>query len=112
MPFGTITSNSVAFEPRSPGVYSDATVGFSDPKNEFRIKGGTRTKSGIVTATVTRVKESDVTEGAIVVRFSDVLTLQIQASKSADPAVLDAMASDLASFLTSGTISRLLMGEQ
>jgi hypothetical protein len=58
------------------------------------------------------LKESDVTEGSIVVRYSDVISLQIQASKAADPAALDAMASDIATFLTSGTLSRLLMGEQ
>ena len=113
MPFGTITAQTVTYEPRTPGLYSKSGLAFTDPANEFRIRGGSAGKGGNTSATVTRVQQKDITVGSGSERRSATVSLQIQAPTAGgfSAADLDSMASDIAEFLTSATISRLLQGE-
>lgn len=113
MPFGNIVAQTVTFEPRTPGLYSKSGLQFTDPANEFRVRGGTPGKGGSTSSSVTRVLQKDVTVGSSVVRKSAALSLQIQAPTDGGftSAELDSMATDIAEFLTATTISRLMQGE-
>lgn len=112
MPFGNITVNTKTFEPRQPGTYTLNTVTFGQPSNEFRIRGATPSKDGLLRTSVTRVLERDVVVGSSTVRKQCVVTLSV-ASPVADftGSEIDGLASDISEFITASTISRLMQGE-
>lgn len=112
MPFGTITVGSDNYEPRSPGVYSKSTVAYNDPRNEFRIKGSVSAKGNRV-ASVQRIIEKDVTVNGVTTRYGSTVSLQITTSPvgGLTSTEADSAVADISTFLTSGTVSRLLQGE-
>lgn len=112
MPFGTITAQTLTYEPRTPGTYVRSTVTFGSPSNEFRIRGGTVSKDGLIRTSISRVLEKDVTVGSQVVRRSVTLTCSI-VTPSADftAAEIDSLFTDVSEFITATTVSRMLQGE-
>jgi len=112
MPFGTITSGANSFEPRSPGIYSLSTVVFTDPKNEFRIRGASASGKTRTTS-VQRFVEKDITVAGVTTRLGNSVNLQVSIPEMSTLTAteVDALATDIATFLTAATISRLLQGE-
>lgn len=115
MPFGTITSQTVSYEPRQPGIYSKSGLSFDMPANEYRIKGAGRSSKSnqIVTATVTRYLQKDVAVGTAMERRNCVATLSLQlpAGGGFTATELNSLVEDISSFITDATVSRLLQGE-
>lgn len=112
MPFGTITVNSATYDPRQPGHYSKTDVTFGAPPNEFRVRGATQSKDGVLRGSVTRLLEKDASVGDDTVRKQCVVTITV-ATPSADftSSEIDGMISDISEFLTPNTLSRVLQGE-
>jgi len=111
MPFGTITVNTKSYAPRSEGLYALSTLTFGQPRNEFRIKGGTIGKDGAYRANVLRVLEKDVTVNGSPLRKGCVIQLSITAPTDFTVGDIDGLASDISEFMTSDTITRMLAGE-
>lgn len=112
MPFGTITVGASTYDPRTPGTYSKTGVTYDQPSNEFRIRGASFGKvSG--SASVQRFMQKDVTVGGALERRSCTVTLQISIPKLGgfSPVELDDLATDIATFISTNTVSRLLQGE-
>lgn len=112
MPYGTITVGSDSYASRSPGVYAKSTVSFGDPANEFRIRGASLGKDGLLRASIVRLLQKDVTTGSGTVRKAANVTITIAVPTSGfTSAELDNLALDISTFLTTDTITRLLQGE-
>lgn len=113
MPFGTITSQTKNFPPRTPGTYVDEAVAFGQPTNEFRIRGASGVgKDGRLRASVTRVIEKDIVSGSTTTRVPLVVVTSINVHPTGFTASeIDSAATDCSNFLTTDTITRLLMGE-
>lgn len=112
MPFGTITSQTKTYDPRSPGVYSLSTLAFGDPSNEYRVAGATLGKDKILRATVSRVLQKDVVEGSNTLRKQCVVQLSVAVPPSGfTSAEVDSLVEDISVFLTAGVATRLLSGE-
>lgn len=113
MPFGNITAQTITYEPRQPGTYTRSSVTFGSPGNEFRLRGATLRKDGVVSASVTRVMEKDVVLNGDTVRKNCSVSLNIQLPKEGyfTPTEIDSLAADISEFLTATTISRMLQGE-
>lgn len=112
MPFGNITIDTRTFEQRQAGIYRLSTVLFGQPTNEFRVRPGTMSKDNVIRAAVSRVLEKDITEGSSTVRRAATATLSLVTPASGfTPAEMDAMASDIASFITEAVVSRILQGD-
>lgn len=111
MPYGDITVNSKTFQPRDPGVYSLSTLTFGNPRNEFRIRGGTKGKDGSFRGSITRLYEKEVTVNGTITVPQAIVTVSITAPTAFTASELDVMTSDIDVFLTSAIITRLLAGE-
>lgn len=113
MPFGTITSQTVNYVPRSPGIYQKSTVTFGNPTDEFRIRPASAAgKDGNYRAAITRVLEKNITVGASTVKKAAVITLSINIPNTGFSAEeVDSMATDISTFITADTVSRILQGE-
>lgn len=111
MPFGTISVNTKLYDPRSEGLYALSTLTFGNPKNEFRIKGGTVGKDGAYRASILRILEKDVTVNGSPIRRGCVIQLSITAPTDFTVTEIDGLTSDISEFMTSNTITRLLAGE-
>jgi hypothetical protein len=111
MPFGTITSQTVDFAPRSPGIYTDDSVTFGNPTNEYRIRPATApNKDGNYRSSITRVLEKDLGDPAV--RKACVVTLSINIPNSGFTSTeVDSLATDISTFLTADTVGRILQGE-
>lgn len=112
MPFGNITANTKIYEPRTPGTYVLSTVTFGQPSNEFRIRGASLSKDGLMRASVIRVLQKDVIVGSASVRKESSVGLNIVVP-SADftAAEIDTLCGDISEFLTVATVTRLMQGE-
>lgn len=110
MPFGTITSQSLTYQPRAEGMYVLSTLSFSDPSNHFLMRGASKTDP--LRASVSRVLQKDIVVGGETKRISCTVTLSVVTPSSGfTPAEIDSAATDLSTFITTDTISRLLTGE-
>lgn len=64
MSFGNITIGSTVYADHGNGVYSDNSIGFSDPQNEIRVRPATAVrKDGTLDLTLTAILEKDDAEG-------------------------------------------------
>lgn len=112
MPFGTITSQTKNYEPRSPGVYSESTVSFGSPSNEYRISGASVGRDKLLRANIVRVLEKDYTVGGVTERRRLTVALSITSPSAAfTSAEIDSLAEDISVFLTASTVTRLMQGE-
>lgn len=115
MPFGTLTLQTVNYEPRKPGLYSKVGVTFADPQDNLQVRGAVPSKSGLLTAQVVRLKQKDVIDPVTgkTRRTNATVTTIIQtaADSGFTPAELDSMASDNAEFITAITVSRMMQSE-
>lgn len=113
MPFGTLTINTVSYEPRQPGIYQKAGATFNSPTDEFRLRPAVSAgKDGKLRASVSRIFEKDVTlPSGAVERDQLVVTTNVTTSARFTPAEIDARASDISEFITSVVLNRLLTGE-
>lgn len=111
MPFGTITAQTLTYEPRQPGVYTRASLTFGQPDNSFIVRGrGGNAEPA--RCSISRVLQKDIVVGGNTVRKSATVTLSI-VTPTADftPAEIDSMVADLSEFISATTVSRMLMGE-
>lgn len=112
MPFGDIVVNTKTYQPRQPGYYSESTINFGDPINEFRLSGATRDKNGLLRSSVTRLLEKDIDVNGSEVRKQLIVTLSISSPASDFTGTeIDGLAADISEFLTASTVSRLMQGE-
>lgn len=113
MPFGQISSQSITYDPRSPGVYQKTGLAFSDPKNEFQLRGYTGSKDGFLRSAVTRVLQKDVTVGSETLRKTATVEVRlvVEGGSGFTPTEIDSLATDCSNFLSTDTISRLFAGE-
>lgn len=111
MPYGTISSQTVDYAPRSPGTYTKSTLAFGQPDNSFVVRAA-NPKSEPLRAAVSRVLQKDIVVGANTSRKTATVTLSI-VIPSADftAAEVDSMATDISNFLTTDTVTRMFMGE-
>lgn len=111
MPYGTISSQSVDYAPRSPGSYVKSTNSFGQPDNSFVIRAATP-KSDPLRASVSRILQKDVVVGSDTKRKTATVTLSIVVPSADFTATeIDSMALDLSNFISTDTITRLFMGE-
>lgn len=112
MPFGTITAQTLTYEPRSAGKYTRSTVAFGNPDNSYIVRGANALSADPLRASVSRVLQKDVTVSGSVVRKTATVTLSFVAPPSDFTAAeLDSLALDLSEFITASTVSRMFMGE-
>jgi len=114
MPFGTISSQTKDYTPRSSGIYSLSTTTFSSPQDEYRMRAGSVRKDNSRTAGVTRVLQKDVTVNGVTNRIQAVVSLSVTVPNGSGftAAEVDSLALDISNFLTADTASRLLQGEE
>lgn len=112
MPFGTITAATKSYEPRTPGTYILSTVVAGQPTNEFRLRGASITKDGLLRCSLTRVLEKDVLVGGSSVRKQGIISLSVTIPAADYTATdVDSLIADISEFATATTISRMLQGE-
>jgi hypothetical protein len=113
MPFGTITAQTLTYEPRKPGVYERAGLALGSPSNEFRMSGANASAKQNKTVAVTRVLAKDVVVGGSTVRKNAVAVLNITFPNDTTftAAELDSLVADISEFLTTATLARLSAGE-
>jgi len=110
MPFGTITAQTLTYDPRSPGTYTRTTVGFGQPDNSFIVRGAS-VNNGVYRASVSKILQKDVTVNGSTVRRTSTFTSSWVTTADFTAAEIDSQASDVAEFLTSTTITRINQGE-
>lgn len=116
MPFGNITSQTITFEPRKPGVYQKAGTAIGAPTFEFRFSAGTpNKKTGMVSVSMSRISEKDWTASGTtsVVRKSMVHSVNILIPTDGSFTAADAAygVGDFAAVLTAALLQRLASGE-
>lgn len=112
MPFGTITAQTKAYEPRSEGTYTLSTVTFGQPDNSFVIRPASP-KTDVRRMAVSRIHQKDIVIGGETERITATVTVNVVVPQSGFTAEeLDSSVSDIAEFLNAGTITRILLGEQ
>jgi len=114
MPFGTITSQTKTYVPRSTGIYSESTTTFASPQDEFRMRAGTVRKDKSIAAGITRVLQKDITVSGLTTRQQAIVSLSITvpSNSSFTATEVDSLALDISTFVTPETVSRLLQGEE
>jgi len=112
MPFGTLTLNSLTYDPRDPGAYALASVTFPSPVKKLVISPVSTLKSGDKRFRVSYVHEKDVTltSGAIV-RKTMLITVNVDMSTDFTPTEVDAAILCLSDFFSATTVSRMAQGE-
>lgn len=111
MPYGSITAQTLTYDPRDDGHYVRSTSTFGSPDNSFIVRGSIP-KAEPLRASVSRVLQKDVVVGGNTVRKSATVTLSIVTPSSDYTATeIDSLVSDISEFITPTTVSRLLMGE-
>jgi hypothetical protein len=113
---GTITAQSVTYDPRKPGIYVRTGLGLGAPADEFRLSAAsTNTKAKRASIAVTRIKHKDFTPATATfpVREEALVTVNIQMplSGSFTASEIDSLAIDISEFLTADRIVRLASGE-
>lgn len=114
MPFGTISSQSISYEPRKPGTYQKSGLALGAPTDEFRLTGANpSTGRKDLTCAVTRVLQKDVTVGSDTVRKNCVVTCNITVPNdgSFTGTEIDSLVTDINTFVTSANLQRQLSGE-
>lgn len=112
MPYGNITAQTLIYEPRSAGKYTRSTVAFGQPDNSFVVRGANALSLDPLRASVSRVLQKDVTVNGAVVRKTATVTLSIVAPPADFTAAeIDSLVADLSEFISTTTVTRLLMGE-
>lgn len=113
MPFAPITVTGGTFNAAGVGEYENSTTTFGSPSDRFKIRGGTLSKDKkLVTATVSRTYQRDVTTNGVTERKSAVVQLLIQVPTTGfTSSDLDAVTNDINQFVTAANLDRLLGGE-
>lgn len=116
MPFGTLTSSTIVYEPRKPGIYERAGISIGAPRDELRFTAGRpNSKTKKVSMAVTRVKQKDFTPpgSTSVVREESNISVgfQVPSTGSFSAAEILALVQDCTNVLTALLLSRLYSGE-
>lgn len=113
MPFGTIASQTLSYNPRNNGRYVLSTLGFGDPANEFIIRPCLApSRDGKLRASIGRLVEKDITVGGVTTRMPLAAVLAFTTPRSGFTATeMDSLATDLSNFVTADTITRVFAGE-
>lgn len=113
MSFHPISVSTKTWNQVSSGKYMDSAVTFGSPANYIQISGGKlNSKTGLTTATVSRVQQKDVTVGGTTTRQTCSVQCVIQIPSGFTTTEVDALALTISDFLTVATLERLLQGEQ
>jgi hypothetical protein len=111
MAFPSFTSNSITFEPRSPGKYVDSTIALNAPTREIRFSPvGNPDKNGYRSMTATYVLEKiNATSG---VREDLVINIPVRwVGTQFSETDIDLGVAILSDILTAAVIKRLAQGE-
>jgi hypothetical protein len=112
MAFGTINLGSFVYNSVGNGEYSLSTLAFSDPANRVKITPAkTAGKSGPVQVVVLRKFEKDITTAGVTKRSSCNVSVQLSVPVGFTTTEMDAMVTEISTWLTPEIINRLLMGE-
>jgi hypothetical protein len=113
MPFGTITAQTLTYEPRRPGVYERAGLAIGSPSDEFRLSSANSSQKKDKSVAVTRVLGKDVTVNSTTIRKNAVASLTITSAPDTTftAAELDSLVADINEFVTTATLTRLFSGE-
>jgi hypothetical protein len=113
MSFHPISVSTKTWNEVAPGKYMDSTVTFGDPANYIQISGGKRnSKTGITTASTSRVMQKDVTVGADTVRRTLSVQCVVQVQDGFTTTEVDSTLLTLSDLFTVAFLERLLQGEQ
>lgn len=110
MSFGTITIGTKSFNNVGAGIYSRSTLAYGDPSDMIKISPGSRSKSGVTSATVSRHIEKDVTVSGVVSRRKMSVIVQIVAPGGFSSTEVDAALDELDTFVTATNINDILLG--
>jgi len=111
MSFGTITTASGNYVERLPGTYVKDSVTFGSPENELRIRPNSNKKTPSLA--VSRYKQSDYDNGTTTIRVNATASLQISLpAEGFSLSDIDSMVADIAEFISSANLSRMLQGEK
>lgn len=91
----------------------DSTVTFGGASNYIQISGGKRnSKTGITSASISRIMQKDITVGSVTERRSLSCQLVIQAADGFTTTEVDALVLTISDFVTTANLERILQGEQ
>jgi len=114
MPFGTLTAQTITYEPRKPGTYQKTALALGAPVDEFRFTGASPNgKSKTLSMSVTRIKQKDVTVGATTVRKPAIVTVNFQLPDdgSFTSTEGDSLLVDINEVITAALLARLASSE-
>lgn len=116
MPFGTITAQTISYEPRRPGIYQRAGLPIGSPADEFRFSGASpNAKNKKLSVSATRLREKDFTApGAVVPSRETILgtiNLQFPTSGAFTAAEVISLIADFSAALTATILNRMAAGE-
>lgn len=116
MPLGTLTAQTILFEPRKPGVYQRAGLAIGAPSDEFRITSASpSSKSKVLSMSFTRVRAKDFTPAGSTVpkRVSAIATVNIQIPNDGSFTSIeaDSLVMDLNEIITAALLTRVASGE-
>lgn len=111
MPFGTITTQTLTYDPRSPGKYIRSTVNYGQPTNEFFISGSRVGKDKKIRYSFGRVLEKDVVVNGVTLREGTVVTIAVQSTPNFTTTEIDSLITDCSEFATVATLSRMAQNE-
>lgn len=116
MPFGTITSQTISYEPRRPGIYQRAGLPIGSPADEFRFSGASSSaKSKKLSVSLTRLREKDfVAPGTVLPSRETILgtlNLQFPTSGAFTSAEVISLIADFSTALTAAVLNRMAAGE-
>lgn len=113
MSFHPISLASKTWNEVGPGKYMDSTVTFGSPLNYIQLKPGSKSaKSGTTSASVSRIMQKDVTQGAIVTRNTASASLIYQFGDGFTTAELDALTLNISDLVTVSFLELLLLGNR
>lgn len=107
MSFSPITITSGAFNGTTPGKYVKSTVGFNDPTNEIRIKGGSKTKTGNTTYSTGRILQHEDADGK---KYTSTITVSVSQSPLCSIAEVDGALGDIDEFLDATSLNDIALG--
>lgn len=113
MPFGTITAQTITYEPRKPGIYQKTGLALGAPANEYRISGASPKGLKDLVFSVTRVLDKDVTINGTIVRKRALhtQTTTVPSDSTFTSAELASLCVDGQVFGTAANIVRMASGE-
>jgi hypothetical protein len=114
-PITTTVGASRTWNETGPGQYSESTVLYGSPRSYLKItRGKPNAKTGLTTASMSRVLEKDTLVNGVTKKQLMTVTVSVSVPLHVDftTAVVDEAAGIISEFFTASTLDRILKGEQ